>query len=95
MEKKIVSLPAVQSETSLNPNSEFLNKGWALKGRREVKRFTEMQKTYLSEKFEVGERTGRKLDPEDVASDMRSAKKDDGTRIFKRNDFLTACEIAS
>lgn len=57
-----------------------LKQGWALKSRREIKRFTSDQKKYLVEKF--GEETGRKCDPEEIAQQMRLMNNDDGKRRF-------------
>lgn len=54
-----------------------------MKSNRELKRFTESQKAFLKEKFEVGESSGYKLDPEDVASEMRRVRNAEGKRTSK------------
>ena len=43
-----------------------LKRGWALKVVKKATRFTERQKTYLLSKFQIGQTTGHKLDPEIV-----------------------------
>ncbi|XP_013404412.1 uncharacterized protein LOC106169495 [Lingula anatina] len=94
IEQKCVQLPHVNTgHTSLNANT--LDTGWALKSRREVKRFTEQQKEYLTQKFNDGERSGIKSNPEDVAIEMRSAKYKNGNRLFSIENFLSAAQIGS
>lgn len=68
---------------------------WALKSKREFKRFTESQKAFLKEKFDVGESSGHKLDPEDVASEMRRARNAEGNRIFRIDEFLSGNQVSS
>ena len=72
-----------------------LKKGWALKKKRKVKRFTKSQKAYMVQKFNEGETTGFKWEPEEVAREMRSVKDNKGKRIFKAEDFLSASQIGS
>lgn len=72
-----------------------LERGWALKKKREVKRFTETQKSFMTKKFNQGESTGFKCEPEEVAREMRSVKNENGERIFHYGDFLSASQIAS
>ena len=38
--------------------------GWALKGAKKAERFNEAQKSYLEAKFNIGQSTGKKLDPD-------------------------------
>ena len=45
--------------------------GWALKGAKKAERFNEAQKSYLEAKFNIGQSTGKKLDPDVVAKEMR------------------------
>ena len=68
--------------------------GWALgKPRTGGIRFSEKVKTYLNAKFEMGERTGRKADPDQVALSMRNARNEKNERIFKREEWLTKTQI--
>ena len=72
-----------------------LPEGWALKTAKKSTRFNEAQKKYLEEKFNLGQQTGHKQNPERVARDMRFAKKADGSRLFSSDEFLTAQQIQS
>ena len=57
-------------------------------------RFTYKQKNYLTEKFQQGERSGRKSDPVLVARSMMSAMDSQGKRMFSSEEFLTAPQVA-
>jgi len=72
-----------------------LTKGWALKTTKSSRRFNDVQKKYLDDKFRIGQQTGHKLDPATVARDMRYAKKSDGARLCHPEEFLTAAQIQS
>ena len=50
-------------------------------------------KDYLSTRFNTGETTGRKADPAQVAADMKKARNTDGTRKFKRSEWLTKSQV--
>ena len=71
-----------------------MSEGWALKTKWSV-RFSEAQKKYLEDKFNLGQQTGHKQDPERRSKDMRFAKKADGSRLFSSNEFLSAQQIQS
>ena len=71
-----------------------LQKGWALKGSKTA-RFMEDQRKYLGDKFRIGQETGHKADPEQVAREMRYACNERGERRFKVHKFLTAGQIQS
>lgn len=75
--------------------SEILAMGWALKTSGKKKRFTESQKHYLIDIFKNGEITGQKADSRTVSKSMRKAKTLDGSRMFKKEDFLTAQQISN
>ena len=53
-------------------------------------RFNEQQKSYLNAKFQIGQTTGRKVNADDVARDMRKARNAAGVRLFGVSEFLTA-----
>ncbi|CAG2256851.1 unnamed protein product [Mytilus edulis] len=72
-----------------------LSRGWAIKTDRKNKRFSDNQKNFLIERFNIGLQTGHKEDPENVAVVMRSVKKADGTRRFSIEEFLTPQQITS
>lgn len=68
--------------------------GWALqKSRRGATRFSAKVKEYLTTKFDVGEKTGNKADPTQVASDMRNAKDENNSRLFRREEWLTKSQV--
>ena len=69
--------------------------GWALKTSQSRKRFTDTQKQYLMKKFNIGQATGRKVDPASVSRDMRRAKDCNSRRLFSVDEFLTTQQIAS
>ena len=72
-----------------------LREGWALKTAKKSARFNDAQKKYLEEKFNLGQETGYKQDPEKVSKDMRLARKVDGSRLFSADEFLSAQQIHS
>ena len=72
-----------------------LPEGWALKSARKSARFNDAQKKYLEEKFNLGQETGHKQDPDKVSKDMRLARKADGSRLFSFDEFLSAQQIQS
>ena len=74
-----------------NPNQ--LVRGWALKQTKKARRFSETQKKYLDEKFDIGQQTGQKMDPGSVTRDMCYAKNSEGNRLFTRDEFLTAQQV--
>ena len=69
--------------------------GWAFKGTRKATRFNENQREYLDDKFQIGQESGHKSDPEKVSRDMRYARRDNGERRFDVEEFLTAQQIQS
>ena len=70
--------------------------GWALKSTQSRRtKFTENQKQYLNAKFQIGERTGKKADPNEVSKAMRTANDSNGERLFSFEDFLTSQQISS
>jgi hypothetical protein len=70
-----------------------LQKGWALSKPRSNVRFSQKVKDYLTARFNLGERTGRKADPTQVVLDMRSAKDESNERLFTRTEWLTKIQI--
>ena len=77
------------------PEQETLSEGWALKEAKKVDRFSENQKRYLEAKFNIGQATGRKLDPDVVAKEMRRARGADGERLFGVEEFLSPQQVSS
>ena len=70
--------------------------GWALRSSFVWKaRFNPRQKEYLLKKFDIGQKSGRKVAPATVAQEMRAAKDCSGKRLFSINEFLTFQQIQS
>ena len=46
-------------------------------------------------KFHIGQTTGRKVDAEVVAREMRRARGTDGVRLFQASEFLSSSQVAS
>ncbi|KAL9972551.1 hypothetical protein ACROYT_G018879 [Oculina patagonica] len=76
--------------------SVSLPMGWALRS-SQVKRtrFNTSQRDYLTKKFDLGETSGRKADPDSVARAMMTARDSEGNRLFTSAEFLTSKQIAS
>ena len=71
-----------------------LHIGWALhKPRDGVVRFGDIDKDYLTKKFNIGEQTGNKSNPAQVSADMRTARTLDGSRLFSRSKWLTKTQV--
>ena len=85
---------AAASKTT-SSTAKSLEQGWALKSSKGGKRFNVNQKSYLDDKFQLGQDTGHKADPTQVARDLRHAKRDNGDRRFKYDEFLTPQQIKS
>ena len=76
-------------------DGSVLPMGWAFKSAGiQRKNLTVAQKNYLTEVFQVGERTGQKADPTSVSKAMRRVKHSDGSNIFDKCDYLTPLQIA-
>ena len=70
--------------------------GWALKSASTQRtRLTESQKQYLTEVFQIGERTGHKAHPCNVSKSMRKARNADGSSKFDTSSYLTSQQVAS
>ena len=84
--------PTVTATSSANPT---VSEGWALKANKKLYRFNEKQKQYLQAKFNIGQETGRKMDPNVVSSQMRKALDPDGKRLFNVSEFLSPQQVKS
>jgi len=69
-------------------NCFYRRRGRGLKKTKKSYRFNETQKAYLEAKFNTGQTTGRKLDGETVAPEMRRSTGLDGNRLFRVSEFL-------
>ena len=70
--------------------------GWALqKPRVGGKRYSPHVKDYLKARFDAGEQSGQKADPQQVSMDMRNARTDENNRLFSREEWLTRNQVQS
>ena len=68
--------------------------GWALpKIRGGATQFSPKVKDYLTAKFDLGEKTGQKVDADQVAKDMRNARTVANQRRFSREDWLSKTQV--
>ena len=72
-----------------------LTEGWGLRPAKKAYRFSEKQKAYLTDKFNIGQSTRRKVDASLVARDTRSSHSSNGERLFKSTELLTSQQISS
>lgn len=89
------AVSAALEQVDLSASTNTLPEGWALKTTKKFHRFSYTQKKYLEDKFNLGQATGQKQDPIYVARDMRFAKKMDGSKLFKRDEYLTTQQVQS
>ena len=71
-------------------NLRFFNLLSRTKGQIKVK-----QRSYLEAKFSIGQATGRKLDADIVAKEMRHALGSDERRLFKSSELQTEQQITA
>ena len=96
LEEGVGVVPTLQASKSLEKSSTSrLAEGWALRASKKAYRFSEKQKEYLMAKFEIGQSTGRKVDANIAAQDMRRVRGSDGERLFQASEFLSPQQIAS
>ena len=88
-DRKTSTQPQMASFTLLISSSTKLSECWALRASKKSKHFNENQK------FKLGQETGYKEDPSQVASDMRRAKNENGERRFAVGEFLSPQQIKS
>ena len=70
--------------------------GWALqKPGLGGKRHSPHVKDYLKARFDAGEQSGQKADPQKVSKDMRHAPKEEKKRLFLREEWLTRNQVQS
>ena len=88
--------PRPKSAHTSSVASSSLPMGWALqKPRGRATRYSPQVKDYLKARFDAGEESGMKADPQQVAVDMRNARTEDNKRLFSREQWLTRNQIQS
>ena len=90
-----VAMPALLLTSTFTTVTPVPQEGWALKETKKAYRFNEKQTSYLEAKFSNGQATGRKLDAEIVAKEMRHALGSERRQLLKSSEFLTVQQITS
>ena len=85
--------PTLAPTTSEVSPEAPLVQGWALRGAKKTVRFKENQRQYLDDKFEIGQESGHKADPEMVLRHLRYARTEKSQRRFIVDEFLSAQQI--
>jgi len=67
--------------------------GWALQKKHASVRFSQKARQYVIQKFNIGQDTGQKEDPAQVAKDTPTASTMDGERMFDRTEWFLKCSI--
>ena len=68
--------------------------GWALhRPRAGSIRFTDKVKKYLTAKFDLGEQSGLKADPQQVSNDMCKTRDEQNRRLFEPDKWLTKSQL--
>ena len=62
--------------------------GFALKQAQKVYRFNEKQREYLTARFTIGQESGKKVDAEIVATEIRRGKGLNGEHLFSVSEFF-------
>lgn len=91
----VAPIPTLLSIATRTSVSSAAQEGWALREAKKAYRFNEKQRSYLEAKFNLGQTTGRKLNPDIVAKEMRHALGPDGKRLLQPSEFLTVQQITS
>ena len=91
---KIPALTSISASSTAKVTGE-LKEGWALKQVKKPYRFNEKQKSFLVSKFNIGQESGCKIDPEVVAREMRRERDAHGERLFSKSEFLTPVQVSS
>ena len=82
--------------SEIHCGSPRLPEGWAgWESAKPRHKFNSKQKKYLEEKFQRGETTQVKANPEDVSKEMRCLRDENGKRIFTMEEFLHQQQICS
>ena len=69
------------------------NHGYALKKPRKNTRFSNRVRDYLSNLFDEGETSGKKVSPYTVSKQMRNERDENGDRLFRPFEWLTHQQV--
>ncbi len=81
--------PSVFMQVEAKESKEFggvRSMGWAMKTTKKRPRFGEKVKGYLIEKFQAGETSGNKADPQTVSREMKFKKDANGELFFQPDE---------
>ena len=79
---------------TVNGTNSRLSTGWALdKGKTGGVRFSENVRWCLTTRFEMGERTGKKANSEEIERQMRNARNGRNERLFQREEWPTKTQM--
>ena len=92
------SVPSTSAAATVEqPHSQNVpstEEGWALKKVRNPVNFSENVRNYLREVFLLGEETGHKASPGDVAMRMKGLRDSSGKKRFQKKEWLTSLQIS-
>ena len=74
--------------------AHFRKPGWALPKRKHTK-FSYKQRKFAYDEFMAGELSGRNTSPEKVIGNMRSARDEDGNKLFIPTEYFTREQVIS
>jgi len=97
LKEGVGKIPTLKSQDPYETDETISNaeEEWALKEARKSYRFNEPQTSYPEAKFNIGQTSGRKLDSETVATEVRRSIGPDGNRLFRVLEFLTPQQVSS
>ena len=86
--------PIVANEDESASPHNPVQMSWALSNpHRGSSRFPDKVRSFLTSRFDIGEQTGHKADPQKVSTDMRNARDEQNNRLFTRDEWLTKTQI--
>ncbi|KAL9977416.1 hypothetical protein ACROYT_G014816 [Oculina patagonica] len=78
LQEDVSSAKALETTEVEATEGARLPEGWALKTAKKPKRLSEAQRKYLADKFNLGQETGHKQNPEQVSKDMDLQRRQTG-----------------
>lgn len=70
-----------------------ITKGWALKGKRVSKEFSKKVKDFVTKMFQEGKRKGHRYTPVEASRKVRSARDENGNRVFSPEEWLSSQQV--
>ena len=89
-------IPALDKHVSKpRQNNRRIERRLAAKTTKKPYRLNEKQKSFLVYKFNIGQYTGREIDPEMVAREMRGERDAHVECLFSKSEFITPGQVSS